>query len=149
MAVKQNRNADALDLWDQISSQYPDDEVTKDAFLIVEPLLVAGGQLDNLPDVVGLSEDDIAERTYTAAQDLALAGDCEAAVPQLTQFLERHPNSIRVLAARFHLGQCQFDLGNRDEALAALESVVQAPLSDYHGLLWSSWPHAVQPAGLE
>ena len=132
VAVKQNRNADALDLWDQISSQYPDDEVTKDAFLIVEPLLVAGGQLDNLPDVVGLSEDDIAERTYTAAQDLALAGDCEAAVPQLTQFLERHPNSIRVLAARFHLGQCQFDLGNRDAALAALESVVQAPLSDYH-----------------
>ena len=102
VAVKQNRNADALDLWEQVSSQYPNDEVTKDAFLIVEPLLVAGGQLDNLPDVVGLSEDDIAERTYAAAQDLALSGDCETAIPQLQQFLDRHPESIRVLAARFH-----------------------------------------------
>ena len=132
VAVKQNRNADALDLWEQVSRQFPNDEVTKDAFLIVEPLLVAGGQLDNLPDVVGLSEDDIAERTYAAAQDLALSGDCETAIPQLQQFLDRHPESIRVLAARFHLGQCEFDSGNLNRALEVLEQVVSAPLSDYH-----------------
>ena len=132
IAVKQNRNEDALTLWEQISTGYPDDEVTKDAFLIVEPLLVAGGQLDNLPAVVGLSNDDIAERTYAAAQDLALSGECDQAVPKLAQFLERHPGSIRVLPARFHLGQCQFDLGDPTAALAALEEVVSAPLSDYH-----------------
>ena len=54
VAIKQNREDDALALWQTISTQYPDDEVTKDAFLLVEPLLVERGQLDNLPDVVGL-----------------------------------------------------------------------------------------------
>lgn len=132
IAVKQDRNEDALALWEQISSRYPDDDVTKDAFLIVEPLLVAGGQLDNLPAVVGLSNDDIAERTFAAAQDLALSGDCDQAVPKLEQFLERHPESIRVLPAQFHLGQCQFDSGDPEAALAVLEKVVSAPLSDYH-----------------
>ena len=132
IAVKQGRQDDALKLWNQISSQYPDDDVTKDAFLLVEPLLVERGQLDNLPDVLGLSADDIAERTYAAAQDLALSGDCAAATPKLEQFIEKYPSSIRLISARFHLGQCHFDNGNPDGALTALEAVIAAPLSDYH-----------------
>ncbi len=132
VAIKQNRSDDALALWADISTRYPDDEVTKDAFLLVEPLLVERGQLDNLPDVVGLSEDDIAERTYAAAQDLALSGDCAGAAPKLEQFIEKYPNSIRLLAARFHLGQCHFDNDNDSGALEALEAVIAAPLSDYH-----------------
>ena len=132
IAIKQNRDDDALTLWGQISSKYPEDDVTKDAFLLVEPLLIERGQLDNLPEVVGLSDDDIAEKTYAAAQELALSGQCNAAIPKLTQFLTNHPQSIRVLAARFHLGQCQFEEGALDEALNALEQVVNAPLSDYH-----------------
>jgi len=132
VAIKQNRSDDALALWKDISTRYPDDEVTKDAFLLVEPLLVERGQLDNLPDVVGLSENDIAERTYAAAQDLALSGNCAGATPKLEQFIEKYPNSIRVLAARFHLGQCHFDSDNGDGALEALEAVIAAPLSDYH-----------------
>ncbi len=132
IAIKQNRPEDALTLWDNISTRYPDDEVTKDAFLLVEPLLVERGQLDNLPDVVGLTEDDIAEKTYAAAQDLALSGDCASAAPKLEQFIEKYPNSIRLLAARFHLGQCHFDSDNGEGALEALEAVIAAPLSDYH-----------------
>ena len=132
VAIKQGQDDAALTLWTQISSQYPEDEVTKDAFLLVEPLLVERGQLDNLPDVVGLSENDIAERTYAAAQELALSGACPQAIPKLTQFLEDHPQSVRILAARFHLGQCQFEEGNTEGALVVLETVVAAPLSDYH-----------------
>lgn len=132
IAVKQGREEDALALWTEISTRYPDDEVTKDAFLLVEPLLVARDQLDDLPDVVGLSEDDIAERTFSAAQDLALSGDCAGAVAKLEQFIEKYPNSIRLLPAHFHLGQCRFDLGDPDGALTALEHVIAAPLSDYH-----------------
>lgn len=132
VAVKQDRDDDALALWEQISTNYPDDEVTKDAFLLVEPLLVERDRLDDLPDVVGLSADDIAERTYAAAQDLALSDECGAAIPKLEQFIEKHPESIRVLPARFHLGQCRFETGDREGALAALEAVVVAPLSDFH-----------------
>ena len=92
------------------------------------------GQLDALPDIVGLSDDDIAEKTYAAAQDLALSGQCAAAMPKLQAFLDKHPESVRVRSARFHLGQCQFESGQQfDEALlATLETVVEAPLSDYH-----------------
>jgi len=132
IAVKQNREDDALALWKEITTRYPDDEVTKDAFLLVEPLLVERGQLDDLPDVVGLSEDDIAERTYAAAQDLALSGDCAAAIPKMEQFIGKYPESIRITAARFHLGQCRFDNGDKDGALAPLEAVISGPLSDYH-----------------
>ncbi len=132
IAVKQGRDDDALALWDDIATRYPDDEVTKDAFLLVEPLLVDRGQLDNLPDVVGLSEDDIAERTYAAAQDLALSGDCAAAQPKLEQFIDKYPESIRLTASRFHLGQCRFDAGDKEGALGPLESVISGALSDYH-----------------
>lgn len=132
IAIKQYRADDALALWSTISTTYPDDDVTKDAFLLVEPLLVERGQLDGLPEIVGLSENDIAEKTYAAAQDLALSGQCAEAMPKLEGFLEKHPESVRVLSARFHLGQCQFESGQTDEALATLETVVEAPLSDYH-----------------
>lgn len=132
IAVKQGREDDALTIWNQITTRYPDDEVTKDAFLLVEPLLVERGQLDNLPDVIGLSDDDIAERTYGAAQDLALSGDCSAAIPKLQQFIGKFPESIRITAARFHLGQCRFDNGDKESALAPLEEVISSALSDYH-----------------
>lgn len=132
VAVKQGRDDDALAFWDIISAQYPDDEVTKDAFLLVEPLLVERDRLGDVPDVVGLSDDDIAERTYAAAQDLALSNDCEAAIPKLEQFIDRHPESIRMTAARFHLGQCRFNGGDKEGALEALETVISGPLSDYH-----------------
>ena len=81
-------------------------------------MLVERGQLDALPDIVGLSDDDIAEKTYAAAQDLALSGQCEAAMPKLQAFLDKHPESVRVTAARFHLGQCQFEAEQFDEALS-------------------------------
>ena len=132
IAIKQGREEDALSLWQTISTTYPDDDVTKDAFLLVEPLLVDRGQLDALPDIVGLSDDDIAEKTYVAAQDLALSGQCAAAMPKLQAFLDKHPESVRVTAARYHLGQCQFEAEQFDEALLTLESVVKGPLSDYH-----------------
>lgn len=132
IAVKQGREDDALTLWNEITSRYPDDEVTQDAFLLVEPLLVERDLLDNLPDVVGLSDDDIAERTYAAAQDLALSGDCSAAIPKLQQFIGKYPESIRITAARFHLGQCRFDNGDKEGALDPLEEVISSPLSDYH-----------------
>ena len=38
IAIKQGREEDALSLWQTISTTYPDDDVTKDAFLLVEPL---------------------------------------------------------------------------------------------------------------
>lgn len=132
VAVKQGREDDALALWGEITERYPDDEVTKDAFLLVEPLLVDRGQLNDLPDVVGLSSDDIAEKTYAAAQDLALSGQCAAAIPKLSRFIDEHPSSIRLTAARFHLGQCRFDAGDREGALEPLETLVTSALSDYH-----------------
>jgi len=132
IAIKQGRHDDALQLWKTISTTYPDDDVTKDAFLLVEPLLIEREQLDGLPDIVGLSEDDIAEKTYAAAQDLALSGRCEEAIPKLSGFIGKYPESVRVLSARFHLGQCQFESDLLDDALSTLEAVVEAPLSDYH-----------------
>ena len=132
IAVKQNREDDALALWNEIATRYPDDEVTKDAFLLVEPLLIERGQLDNLPSAVNLSEDDIAERTYAAAQDMALSGNCEGAIPKLEQFIVKYPESIRLTSARFHLGQCRFDNGDKDGALEPLETLISGALSDYH-----------------
>ena len=132
IAVKQGRQDDALSYWNTISTTYPDDDVTKDAFLLVEPLLVERGQLDELPEIVGLSENDIAEKTYAAAQELALSGRCGDAMPKLESFLKKHPESVRVLSAQFHLGQCQFESDLLTKAMSTLESVIEAPLSDYH-----------------
>ena len=100
VAVKQNRDADALALWDQISSQYPDDEVTKDAFLIGGA--VARRAADNwttCPMWWACPRTTLQKRP-SLPLGLGPPDNANPAIPQLTQFIERHPNSKRVLVLR-------------------------------------------------
>jgi hypothetical protein len=117
-------------LWEQISMTYPNDRATADAFLLVEPLLIERGRLAEVPASVGLTDDDIESKMYSAARDVAISGDCEAAVLKLGSFLLAYPDGRFATAAHFYTGQCKFNERNPD-ALTDLEWVVEAPLNDY------------------
>ena len=133
ISIKQGDPEGALDLWKQISTTYPNDQATADAFLLVEPLLIERGRLGEVPASVGLTGDDIEMKMFGAARDMAISGDCSEGKAKLHAFLSAYPDGRFSTAAHFHLGQCSFQSGEADalDALNDLEWVINAPLNDY------------------
>ena len=65
--VKQGEDDKVLSLWDNIRTNYGNDNVAADAYNIVEPLLIQRGLLDNLPPAVGLDGAEIEQRFFESA----------------------------------------------------------------------------------
>ena len=91
MHVKQGEDDKVLSLWDNIRTNYGNDNVAADAYNIVEPLLIQRGLLDNLPPAVGLDGAEIEQRFFESASYLALEDRCAEAIPRLSEYVRQYP----------------------------------------------------------
>ena len=131
IAMKQNQPTEVLALWDEIRTNYGNDAIASDAYNVVEPVLIDQGLLNDLPAGVGLNTDEIEARLFNAARDAALERDCEKAIRRLTEYIADYTNGTFWTEAHFFLANCAYDSGDLDQARAAFETVLQAPVNDY------------------
>ena len=129
--VKERNTDKVLEIWNTIKTQYPNDKVALDTYNLVENTLINEGQLNDLPPVVNVSDDDIELKIYRAAEDLAITGDCNAAIPKLEEYLIKYQPGFKATEANYYLANCYFEQGELDKALEAYNFVVAQPLSDY------------------
>ena len=80
--VKQGEDDKVLNLWDNIRTNYGNDNVAADAYNI-EPLLIQRGLLDNLPPA-GADGAEMEQRFFESASYLALEDRCAEAIPRLS-----------------------------------------------------------------
>ena len=107
--VKQGEDDKVLSLWDNIRTNYGNDNVAADAYNIVEPLLIQRGLLDNLPPAVGLDGAEIEQRFFESASYLALEDRCAEAIPRLSEYVRQYPGGTHMAEAQFYLANCLFD----------------------------------------
>lgn len=131
VGVKQGQDEEVLDLWDRIRNDYGNDMIAADAYNIVEPLLIRRGLLDNLPSAVGLDGAEIEQRIFESASYLALENRCVDALPRLQEYIRQYPSGRFASEAHFYLGNCQFDMGNMEEAYDAYVAVLAMPASNF------------------
>ncbi|MGB0423560.1 MAG: tetratricopeptide repeat protein, partial [Flavobacteriales bacterium] len=129
--VKKRNTNQILELWNRIKTEYPNDKIALDAYNLVENTLIQEGQLNDLPPVVNVSDDDIESKIFRAAEDLAIVGDCIQAVPKLENYLRTYQPGIHATSANYYLGICYFERGETNKALEAYNFVVNQPFSDY------------------
>jgi len=131
IGIKQNRPDDVLATWDKIKTKYGNDPIAADAFLIVEPLLIENGLLDDLPPAVGLTGRDIEDRHFQAAVNLAINEEYTKALPRLEEYIRKYENGQHLGEAKYYLAACLNNAGDVSGALLAYEFVITQPSSDF------------------
>ena len=154
IGIKQDRPEEVLKIWDQIRTSYGNDPVASDAYNIVEPLLIERGLLDNLPPAVGLTGQEIEERLFKAAVNLAIDGNYSQALPRLEEYLRQYENGSHVGEAHFYLATCLNDAQDASGALLSYEKVISLPPSEFTeasalGAATLSWNAGDYPRALD
>lgn len=129
--VKRGNNDEALALWNRIKVEYPTDQVALDAYNLVEPLLIENGLLSDLPPAVSVSDDDIEQKIFRAAEDYAITGDCNNAIRKLEEYLVKYQPGYYATSANYYLGNCYFERNELEKSLNAFNYVISQPVSDY------------------
>ncbi|MCH2198599.1 MAG: tetratricopeptide repeat protein [Flavobacteriales bacterium] len=129
--LKLGNNQKVVELWNQIKTTYPNDEVTIDAFNLVENILLEEGLMDELPDNLGLTDADIEKKIYNAAADFAISGDCATAISKLEEYLRKYQPGIYATPANYYIASCYFEQGNTEQALNSYNYVITQPVSDF------------------
>lgn len=129
--VKRGNDNEALALWNRIKTDYPTDQVALDAYNLVERLLIENGQLSDLPPAVSVSDDDIEQKIFRAAEDYAITGDCTNAIKKLEEYLVKYQPGYFATSANYYLGNCYFEMNQLEKSLNAFNYVISQPVSDY------------------
>ena len=154
IGIKQNQDEEVLKIWDLIRSSYGNDPIASDAYNIVEPLLIERGLLDNLPPAVGLTGQEIEERLFKAAVNLAIDGNYTQALPRLEEYLRQYENGNHIGEASYYLATCLNDAQDHSGALLSYEKVLSLPPSEFTeaaalGAATLSWNAGDYPRALD
>ena len=154
IGIKQSQDEEVLKIWDQIRSSYGNDPIASDAYNIVEPLLIDRGLLDNLPPAVGLTGQEIEEKLFKAAVNLAIEGNYSQALPRLEEYLRQYENGNHIGEANFYLATCLNDAQDFSGALLSYEKVLNLPPSEFTeaaalGAATLSWNAGDYPRALD
>lgn len=128
VAIRTGRKNDAVEYWNTILADYPNDPIRTDAYRIVEDILIEM-EVEIPSDLA--SGDELEEKVFEAARDYALSGDCTTAVEKLTRYLEKYQPALHGVEANYYLGNCYFELGNKGAALNAFNFVISQPISEF------------------
>src|SRR5690606_13992997 len=82
-------------------------------------------------DFVEVTDAELDNDTYQAAEKLYLQNNAKAALSSLTSYLAKFPNGIHSLKANFYVGQLYYNDGLEDNAAKSYESVISRSRNEY------------------
>lgn len=130
-----NREA-AMDAFDQILTEYPNDKVLKDALAIVRNILLEERGADYL---TGLSEEhnildidkaELDEEVFLAAADHYFNQNCSKAIDVLGAYLNQFRPAIHATEANYYIAECYFATDEVDKALEAYNFVITQAVNE-------------------
>lgn len=130
-------NEKALAIYKQIAAQYPNAPEAKEAVANARNVYVEIGKVEEYAawvkniKFVTVSNADIDNTTYEAAESKMLANNKEAANIGFTKYLKNFPEGIHALAAHFYLAQILFDAGDKEAASTHYQYVVSKEQSNF------------------
>lgn len=129
-----NRNSDALASYQKVVEQYQGTPDSRNALNGLKTVYMDMNNVDGYfsyleskgeKDNVRVSEQD--SLTYTAAENVYMAGDCEKSSQQFAKYIEKFGNGNFLVNANFYLADCNLRNNKTDEALKGFEYVVSKP----------------------
>ncbi|MCH2022691.1 MAG: tetratricopeptide repeat protein [Saprospiraceae bacterium] len=123
IAYSMDKNEEALNYYKSVFNTNPQSEEAKDALSAIKEIYIESGNTDGYFDFVksiqGYSIDELERDSlmFVSAQIQFENNNWEDAVSRYTKYLERYPNGMNNIQARFNRGESLFDLKRYEEAI--------------------------------
>jgi len=134
LAKNSGKNQEALGYYKQVVEKYPGTPESSNALKSIKDVYVDTDNIDGYLAYVeeigkGISVSEQDSLVYTAAENAYLDGDCEKAVPQLHQYIQRYQNGAFLLNANYYYADCLLKLGRAEDAFESLLFIIDQPQS--------------------
>ncbi len=125
-------NVDALTYYKRVVNDYPGTTESSNALKSIRNIYVEMNDVDGylayvheIGQGVSVSEQD--SLLYSAAENTYLAGNCDKAVHDLDNYLQRFPNGAFLLNANYYRADCLLKLNRADSAFSSLTYIIDQP----------------------
>lgn len=133
----QNDGNKALERLKKVVNEYPNTPEARQAVSTARNVYVDMGRTDEYAswvrnvDFVEVSDADLDNTTYEAAENQYLQNNTEKAISGFEKYLSQFPNGIHSINANFYLAQMYFKQGEKDKAAGKYEFVVNKPKNEF------------------
>jgi tetratricopeptide (TPR) repeat protein len=130
--LKEGNEDKVKETWVQLKTKYPNDQVLKEAYTLIRSVLIADPAFQNdAMTIGGATKNEVEEEVFSKAVIYAQDGNCNQAVPKLTDYLNRFQPAYYGLDAHYYLANCYYDQGNMTKALESYNFVISKGSSNY------------------
>ncbi|WP_435137762.1 tetratricopeptide repeat protein [Formosa sp. A9] len=132
-----NQNQKALTQFKTVATNYPGTPEAVQAVSTARLIYVDLGQVDDYAqwvstlDYVSVSDSDLDNTTYEAAEKKYLDNNTDEAIKQFNGYLNQFENGLHATQAHFYLAQLYYQKGLKVNAAPHYKAVVDAPRSEF------------------
>ncbi len=130
-------NKNALQKFKEVVSKYPNSGEARQAVSSARNVYVDQGNVNEYAkwvkniDFVNVSNSDIDNTSYEAAENKYLENDTNRAISGFQSYLRDFPKGIHALKANFYLGQLLFNNNKKDEAIVNYQFVTNQEKNEF------------------
>ncbi|SCY02484.1 tetratricopeptide repeat protein [Flavobacterium caeni] len=130
-------DAQALTKFKKIAAEYPNSPEAVEAVATARLIYVDNGKVDEYAtwvrtlDFVEVSDADLDNDTWEAAEKQYLQGNTKQAISTLGGYVNKFPSGIHALKANFYLAQSYYTDGLPDRSIAHYEFVADKPRNEF------------------
>lgn len=127
--INMDKNTEAIAMYKDIIAKYPSSEEAKESVTSMRNIYVETGNVDEFENYVknqsGLNYSNAAidSATYEAAEIRFMKGDCERAMVDFKNYIQKFPNGFFLLNANYYMAECAVK-SNPDDALTGYSYVI-------------------------
>jgi len=132
-----NENEKAIERFKTVAANYPGSPEASQAVSTARLIYVDMGEVDTYAawvktlDYVNITDADLDNSTYEAAEKRYLDNDVDAAIEQFRNYLREFKNGIHTNQAHFYLAELFYNKGSKVSATPHYKAVVDAPSSEF------------------
>ncbi len=133
----QNDYEDALSTLKKIVKDYPGTPEANEALATIRNIYIdknAVGEYYAYAETVPFANVSVSEQdsvTYLAAEMIYMNNNCPGAVNAFRGYMEQFPNGAFILNASYYKAECDYKLGNAEDALTGYNFVLEYPKSRF------------------
>lgn len=129
IAKNAGKNQDALAFYKRVVNDYPGTPESSNALKSIKDIYVDLNNVDaylayvkEIGQGVSVSEQDTL--IYTAAENAYLAGNCELAIEQLENYIQKYPSGVFLLNANYYYADCLLKSDRGEDAFESLLFII-------------------------
>ncbi|WP_282136640.1 tetratricopeptide repeat protein [Seonamhaeicola maritimus] len=132
-----NENERALTKFKKVAGSYPGTPESIQAVSTAKLIYIDLGRVDDYAnwvktlDYVEVTDSELDNATYTAAEKQYLDGNTDRAIRQFNGYVNDFPNGLHILQAHFYLGQLYYKKGLVANAAPHYKYIVETSQSEY------------------